>query len=250
MYSETIEMKLPSSVYGGFNLMKKSRVVMKKATDDDALEYFKKILNAAQPTTDEDMILYKFVKGLYNENRYKFMSFIKNMSFECLVLWTESKAIINALNLRGVVYLKWTGKETLYDVTKFKSSRIEGDPVPFVEHPLVARKRTTEKKHRPLYKQVPPPTRKNSNQEDDLDINTLTTDAAVEFEAKLLKKSLNDIRNLDGRDKVDEFDKSNSSGRPDRLSKKDIPPQNMEKQSPPSPTQRKKRWGDWDEGDF
>jgi len=136
-------MKLPRTLYVGYNLLKKSRVVVKKENDEEALSYFQNILNEAQPKTSEDITIHRIVKGMYNENKHRFLSFIKNTSFECLVLWTESRSIVNYLGLRGVVYTKWTGKETLYSVTPFQSTD-KGENVTdstSYEHPLVRRQR-------------------------------------------------------------------------------------------------------------
>lgn len=118
-------MKLPKTLYVGYNLLKKSRVTTKGDVDQEALEYFQSILNEAQPKSQEDMVLYKFVKGMYNENKKKFMSFIRNTSMECMVLWTESMNIVNMLGLRGVVYCQWKGKNNLYSITPFRSSKTE-----------------------------------------------------------------------------------------------------------------------------
>jgi hypothetical protein len=132
-------MKLPRTLYVGYNLLKKSRVSVKKENDEEALSYFQNILNEAQPKTPEDLILHRFVKGMYNENKNRFLSFIKNTSFECLVLWTESRSIVNYLGLRGVVYTKWTGKETLYSVTQFQSTNRDDNVADSTsyEHPIV-----------------------------------------------------------------------------------------------------------------
>lgn len=136
-------MKLPKTLYVGYNLLKRSRVSVKKENDEDALLYFQNILNDAQPKTPEDFILHRFVNGMYNENKHRFLSFIKNTNFECLVLWTESRSIVNYLGLRGVVYTKWTGKETMYSVTKFQSTNRDenvADPTSY-KHPLMRRQR-------------------------------------------------------------------------------------------------------------
>jgi hypothetical protein len=136
-------MKLPRTLYVGYNLLKKSRVAVKKENDEEALSYFQNILNEAQPKTTEDIVLHRFVKGMYNENKHRFLSFIKNTSFECLVLWTESRSIVNYLGLRGVVYTKWTGKETLYSITQFQSTNKDENVADAnsYEHPLVRRQR-------------------------------------------------------------------------------------------------------------
>jgi hypothetical protein len=132
-------MKLPGTLYSGYNMLKKSRLVVKKVNDDDALSHFQTILNNSQPKTPEDIILHRFVKGMYNENKQRFLSFIKNTKFECMVLWTESLSIVNYLGLRGVIYAKWTGKDTLYTVTRFQSTdrdeKVDGKNS--YEHPLV-----------------------------------------------------------------------------------------------------------------
>jgi hypothetical protein len=79
------------------------------------------------------------VRGMYYENRNRFLTFIKNTNFECMVLWTDSQSIVNYLSLRGVVHISWTGKETLYSVAQFNSTNT-GDTTSR-EHPLVRRQR-------------------------------------------------------------------------------------------------------------
>ena len=141
-------MKLPKTLVVGHSLLKKSRLVTRKVNDEEALSYFQSILNEAQPKTPEDHILHHFVRGLYNKNKNRFLKFIKDSEFEYLVLWTESLAIVNFLGLRGVVYIKWTGKDTLYSVSEFHSvtdGRNEDDQTIY-EHPLVRRQRKQKEK--------------------------------------------------------------------------------------------------------
>lgn len=148
-------MKLPRVLYSCYNLIKKSRAVVKKENDDEALVYFQNILNDAQPKSAEDVILHRFVKGMYNENKHRFMSFIKNTSFECLVLWTESRCIVNVLGLRGLVYAKWNGPETLYSVTKFQPSNEEKETLDQpAEHPLVRAHTGAETPKTPRYRSL------------------------------------------------------------------------------------------------
>jgi hypothetical protein len=117
-------MKLPKSLYNGFNLLKKSRLVLKKETDTESLEYFQKILNAAQPVSDSEITLHRFVKYLYNDNKYKFTAFIKKTNHECLILWTESKSIVQYFGLRGVAYVKWVDRVNLYSLQKFNQVQV------------------------------------------------------------------------------------------------------------------------------
>jgi hypothetical protein len=135
-------MKLPKTLYVGYNLLKKSRVVVKKAVDAEALGYFKHVLNEAHPKQPDELLLFKFVKNMYNSNKKKFLSFIKGTQYECLVLWTESKTITDCLGLRNIVYVKWCGDTQTYDITMFKRG-IKKDASPN-EHPLVEQKESTE----------------------------------------------------------------------------------------------------------
>jgi hypothetical protein len=118
-------MKLPKSLYSGYSELRRSRVVTKRATDEEALSHFNKVINSAQPTEEGDRAIHKFIRGMYNENKRKFLSFIKNTIYECLVLWTESSVIVQCLGLRGVVYIKWDDAKRLYHTTKFQSRKLQ-----------------------------------------------------------------------------------------------------------------------------
>ena len=115
-------MRLPRSLYNAYNNLKKSRVVVKKNVDDEALTYFQNVLNSSGPKNNDEFVLYTFVRGLYYENKYKFISFIRNTSFECLVLWTEWRNIVDFLYLRNVINIKWQSQLKQFKVTKYNSS--------------------------------------------------------------------------------------------------------------------------------
>jgi len=113
-------MKLPKSLHVGYNMLKRSRLILRREVDDDSLNYFNSIMNEALPRSADDAIYY-FVKGMYNENKAKFISFIRNTNLECLVLWTDSRAIVRMLGLRGLVYIKWVGREGVYQISRYNS---------------------------------------------------------------------------------------------------------------------------------
>ena len=116
-------MKVPKSPYNAYNQLKKARLVTKKNVDEEALAYFETALNRAYPKDDDEFTLYFFIRGLYYENKYKFISFIRNTRFECLVLWTEWRNIVDFLRLRGVVNIKWQPSSKNFKVTKYKTMR-------------------------------------------------------------------------------------------------------------------------------
>lgn len=133
-------MRLPATLYGGYAKLKKSRLVGNKLSDPEALEYFEKNLNAAQPQNDEEQRLYQLVKSMYVGNKGPFMKYINATSkFRCLVLWTESRAIVNDLGLRNVAYVRWDNTNKNYSVSEFKSSTT---PTTSYEHPVVIAQRS------------------------------------------------------------------------------------------------------------
>lgn len=113
-------MKIPKSLFVGYRMLRDSRLLVKKAVDDDSLRYFQSILNKAQPVEPDEHVLHKFVRAMYNDNKNRFMTFIRNTTFECLVLWTDHSTIVNFMGLRGVVHIGWDGEARSYTVTKFR----------------------------------------------------------------------------------------------------------------------------------
>jgi hypothetical protein len=135
-------MKLPKTLFVGHLLLKRSRAVSKKETDEEALGFFQSVLNKAQPVSKEELIQHQLIKSLYNENKSQFLSFIRNTRMESLILWTEARAIVSHFGLRGSIYAKWTGKDTMYDISVFQSTRDNtGDSA---VHPIVLQQRLAE----------------------------------------------------------------------------------------------------------
>lgn len=114
-------MKLPKSLYIGYRLLGESRLITKRDSDPEALQYFQTVLNKAQPVSSEELLLHRFVRAMYNENKNKFLSFIRNTYFECLVLWTDHITIVNFTGLRGVIYIEWNNTSKSYAVSKFRT---------------------------------------------------------------------------------------------------------------------------------
>lgn len=137
-------MSLPKNLFRGYQQLKNSRLVQKRSTDADALTHFQTILNAAQPANEKEQIIYDLVKLMYNADKRAFLQMVRKNKLACLVLWTESRAIVDFLNLRQIAYIKWNGRETLYSVTEFQAST-NTDTVAY-EHPIVRQRRLNETK--------------------------------------------------------------------------------------------------------
>ena len=114
-------MKLPKSLYIGYRLLGESRLITKRDSDPEALQYFQTVLNKAQPVSSEELLLHRFVRAMYNENKNKFLSFIRNTYFECLVLWTDHVTIVNFTGLRGVIYIEWNNTSKSYAISRFRT---------------------------------------------------------------------------------------------------------------------------------
>ena len=124
-------MKLPKSLVNGYNSLRRSRAVVKKDNDEKALTYFQNFLNNSQPQGNEEKVLHRFVRGLYYENKRKFLFFIRYTSFECLVLWTETRAIMKFLGVEGIINIRWQNESRTFQVMEFQNKRE-------LEHPCSA----------------------------------------------------------------------------------------------------------------
>ena len=135
-------MVLPHNLLMGYTSIKTSSVVTMKNNSEEALLNFQKILNRAQPRTPTEYKLYKFVKDLYYGDMNRFLDYIKDTKFECLVLWTVTQNIVNFLGLRDVIFIEWTGKETLYHVKKYTGTGRNNNTQHRCDHPLAVNRHT------------------------------------------------------------------------------------------------------------
>jgi hypothetical protein len=137
-------MRLPRTLFSGFSQIKNSRLVNKKNTDEEALSYVQKFLNAAQPVNEKETLMHDMVKTMYYADKRGFVRFLKsNSNIACMILWTEARAIVDFFGLRRVAYIRWMGRETLYTITQFQPSVEDGtvDAEAQYEHPIVKERR-------------------------------------------------------------------------------------------------------------
>lgn len=112
--------RYPKNLFDNFNKLKFSEVVKNKAHTDEALKEFETYLNDAQPACEADYQLELFTKNLYRGKNDLFINCIKNRSAECLVLWTESKAIVRFFQLYGVIYIQYDKETHRYNVSRHR----------------------------------------------------------------------------------------------------------------------------------
>lgn len=127
-------LNLPKQLFRGFELLKKSRLVKSHHTDGDSIQHFQQILNNAQPTSDEQRIMYNIVHGMYLENKNKFINFIKGTKMECLSLWCDARSIVRVFNLRQSVYIKKNESGGLYNVSIYRTRQATESTTSIVKH--------------------------------------------------------------------------------------------------------------------
>lgn len=91
-------------------------LVRNRDTSDASLREFEDLLNSCQPNHEEKSVQYGMVKAFYNARKNQFIHYVRGTNLECTTLWTESKAIVACLNLRGVIYLSYDRTTGKYNV--------------------------------------------------------------------------------------------------------------------------------------
>ena len=114
-------LNFPSSLFRSFKSLSKARLTRNNHTDVTSLQQFQQLLNDAQPKSLEELVLYKFIHGMFLEGRSKFLNYIRHTKMECLVLWTDARSIIRAFELRSIVYIKWVDDTRTYEVDVYKA---------------------------------------------------------------------------------------------------------------------------------
>jgi hypothetical protein len=117
-------MKYPSKLFQNYRAIKNCGLIKTKIVSEENLNEFEDLLNASQPCLDNDSdesIKYNSMKEFYLLNKHKFIDLIRNTKLECLILWTESKSIINWFHLSGIVYLSYNYESKLYSIQEHRN---------------------------------------------------------------------------------------------------------------------------------
>lgn len=109
---------VPTYLSSSFRKIMKSPVLRDEITDVTILQ-LEELLNNALPQAEEHYSFFLFIKELYHNNKNKFLRFIDNSEYNCFVLWTDNKTIMNHLNLRRKVYIKWEQETKKYRVARY-----------------------------------------------------------------------------------------------------------------------------------
>ena len=109
---------IPHNLQNAYYNLKKSKLVRERIVNDDTLNYFESTLNSSLPKTDNEFILYYFIKNLFYNNKQKFYNFITYTDYDSLILYTDNLHIVKRFNIADLIYIQWDKDNKLYKVSK------------------------------------------------------------------------------------------------------------------------------------
>ena len=109
---------IPHNIQNAYYKLKKSRLVKENIIDSDSLLHFESVLNSGLPKSNDEFVIYYFIKNLFYNDKSKFYNFINNSGFECLVLYTDNLCISNHFNLVSTLYVSCNKDDQLYNIKK------------------------------------------------------------------------------------------------------------------------------------
>lgn len=113
-------MSLPKYLYEPFKLITQCALVQSKEVTDENLKEFEQLLNQAQPTPNTEAVIQQnFLKSMYYSSPNNLIKYIRQpvSHVGALVLWTESRRIVQFFNLQRLVHISW--RDNKYHVTKY-----------------------------------------------------------------------------------------------------------------------------------
>jgi hypothetical protein len=109
---------IPNNLQIAYYKLKKSRLIKENEIDDDAITYFETTLNNGLPKSEQDFIIYYFIKNLFYNDKAKFYNYINNSQYECLLLYTDNLTISNHFDLVSKIYINWDKNKKVYKILK------------------------------------------------------------------------------------------------------------------------------------
>jgi len=100
-----------------YNELLNCDLVKYKNNTTENLKHFRYILNGAQPSNKDEYCYKNMIYVLFGKNIASFHKYIINNNMPYLVLWLNSRYIIEHFDLIGIVYMKWS--QGLYYIYKF-----------------------------------------------------------------------------------------------------------------------------------
>lgn len=98
---------IPRRLYDIYINMKRSSLIVDRVQTPESLLEFQNLLNMTNPNTQNEAHARNIIYYLYKQNPDEFSKFVNKSKLKHLILWTESKFIVNHFKLQGIIYIKW-----------------------------------------------------------------------------------------------------------------------------------------------
>jgi hypothetical protein len=126
-------MSLPKQFYETYKAITACNLVTGVSCTADDMKEFETLLNKAQvsyDTHDPESLCghYSLARAMYRSNPRSYLSYITRPANNvcALILWTESKHIVNFFGLRNLIYLSWVA-ETDTEAAKYVVAPYKAD---------------------------------------------------------------------------------------------------------------------------
>lgn len=116
-------MSLNKDFYEAYKAVSTCNLVSRTSCTDADMKEFETLLNNAQPSHDSSLYgQYELARSMYRSNPRRYLSYITRPAnnVSALILWTESKHIVDYFGLRNIVYLTWDRVNNRYVVLPFR----------------------------------------------------------------------------------------------------------------------------------
>ena len=98
---------VPQYLYENHKIIREKRIFALEDITPDIIAGFEELLNASQPTNEDDLKSRTMIQYLHRKNPSNFCTFLRKSRLSHFILWTDAKSIIRHFNLTGLIYVKW-----------------------------------------------------------------------------------------------------------------------------------------------
>jgi len=118
-------MSLNKLLYDTYKQIWNCELIANRVVSDETLNEFADLLNLAQPQPNTvEWVERDFTRKLYHSGKEGFLRWVGNPRnrVSALILWTESKRIVQFFNLVGIVHVSWDVEAQKYVVARHDAS--------------------------------------------------------------------------------------------------------------------------------
>lgn len=90
-----------------YKFLSKSRVVLRRETDAEALEFFQRFCNDTIPKSEAELQFRDAIRDLYYADKTSFLRCASKNPH--LILLTENREIVLHFRIQDIIFIKWDG---------------------------------------------------------------------------------------------------------------------------------------------